>query len=149
MSVAPVIQLFLSDDITEIKTDNPLSFGSINAGSVGNEIELHVWNDKGGTNNSATLNSTTITTLTATGQTTGDTNQNGQELVTGKWLQVKSVTNEDTGFSSVGGDTTKALADIASNAYHTIKLRVNPDINSNGLDNISFEIKVEGMYSNV
>lgn len=146
--VAPVIQLFLADDSTEIKTDNPLSCGSINAGSAGNEIELHIWNDKGGTNGSETLSGVTITTLTTTGQTVGDTNQNGQELVTDEWLQVKSVTNGDTGFMAVGGTVIKTLADIASNAYHVIKIRINPDINATGLDNISFELKIDGLYSN-
>ena len=148
MVVAPVIQLFLSDDVTEIKTGSPENFGSISAGNIGSEVEIHIWNDKGGSNGSATLQSVTFTALTNTGQTTGDTNQNGQQLVTEEWLQVKSVTNGDTGFTAVGGTVTKTLADIASNTYHVIKLRVNPSIGAEGLDDIAFELNVSGNYPN-
>lgn len=130
MSVAPAISFYKADDTTVLNDSNPNAHGAVTAGAVSADNEIHIWNDKGGGAGSATATNVQITTLTATGLSSGDTIANGNEVVTGLWVEIESITNGDSVFTSVGGSTTKTLADIASNADHVIKEHVTVPTNA-------------------
>lgn len=110
---APVITFTASDDATGIDaTTNPDAIGTLQAGAASATKEIHIWNNKAGISNVSTAGNVKITTVTKTGLDSGDTIANGKEVVEQKMIKVKSLTNEDTVYTAVGGATTLTLADI-------------------------------------
>jgi len=121
--VDPVVSYFESDDTTELNDLNPEDFGAIIMGHDSAEKVIHIWNDKGGSAGSTPMYNTRVKIVTENGLDSGDTLEDGQELVGNQWVQGKSVTNDDPSYTALGNGVELTLGDIASDAFHSIKLQ--------------------------
>ncbi len=96
-------------------TISSISYQNVNAGTIGNVVPLLFWNNMGGTSVVPDAVQVTITTMTFTGQATGDTVANGQEVVTDKVLEVQCTSQDPTNpfpsFTPIGGTTTAPIGD--------------------------------------
>lgn len=110
---APIPKLYDSTDTTEYTSSAGVDFGDVDPGDVSTAQELHLWNNKGGSSNVAEMEYVRIGAVTKNGYTSGDTIPNGKEVVEGLYTQIKSITNEETSYTAIGGVTTKTLADIS------------------------------------
>ena len=108
----PVVSYFKSDDITELNSLNPEDFGEVIMGNSSAAQEIHIWNDKGGSAGSNPMYNTQIKVVTATGLDSGDTLEDGSELVTNQWVSVKSVTNDDPAYTLLGNGAVLNLGTI-------------------------------------
>lgn len=108
---APIVT-FEDNTDTQMNDSNPCNLGSINAGTESDVKEIRIYNNKGGASSVSDMENVTITAVTATGLTSGDTVSNGSEAVSGKWLNVESVTLGESSFTAVGGTTVKNLGTI-------------------------------------
>lgn len=120
---APVVTFYEDDDLTELNNSNPLDFGTVDAATTSDEIEFHIWNNKGGGTIVSDMENVRITEVTKNGLSSGDGAANGEEMVEDKWLLIKSLTNSETTFTAVGGATTHTLDDISgavSGACHEV-----------------------------
>lgn len=141
---APIVT-FWDNFNYQYNAENPLDFGWWYAGEESSIITLIIYNNKEEEEGVSDMENVQITTVTATGQLTGGTPKEGSEVVADKWLNVKSETNGDTEFTSVGGDTMKELGTIASGEGHTLKLKlVIPSTATGG--NVNFGIRVSYTY---
>ena len=118
----PVVSYFKSDDITELNSLNPEDFGEVIMGNSSAAQEIHIWNDKGGSAGSNPMYNTQIKVVTATGLDSGDSLEDGSELVTNQWVSVKSVTNDDPAYTLLGNGAVLNLGTINGNADHIISL---------------------------
>lgn len=109
---APVVKLYASNDTTEYTSSSGVDFGDIDPGDVSTPIELHLWNNKGGSSDVADMEYVRIGSVTKNGYTSGDTIPNGKDVVEDLYTQVKSITNSETSYTAIGGTTTKTLANI-------------------------------------
>lgn len=109
---APNVKLYDSTDTTEYTSTNGVDFGNVDPGDTSDPVELHLWNNKGGSSAVADMEYVRIGSVTKNGYTSGDTIANGKEVVEGLYTQVESITNEETSYTAIGGVTTKTLANI-------------------------------------
>jgi len=111
--VAPVVKMFNSDDTIEFNTDSsPIDFGNVDPGTTGTAVEVHLWNNKGGTQNQSAMQDVRIGIVTRNGYTSGDTVAYGKEIVEGHYMQCKSLTLQEANYSAIGGSIVKTMADI-------------------------------------
>lgn len=110
--VAPIVKLYASNDTTEYTVSSGVDFGDVDPGDVSDPVELHLWNNKGGSSDVADMEYVRIGAVTKNGYTSGDTIPYGKEVVEGLYNQIKSLTNSESSFTAIGGVTTKTLADI-------------------------------------
>lgn len=108
----PVVTYSEDDDETELNNSNPLDFGTVDAAATSDEIEFHIWNNKGGVAAVSDMENVRITSVTKNGLNSGDGALNGEEFVEDKWMLIRSLTNNETEFSAVGGADTHTLANI-------------------------------------
>jgi len=148
----PPIISFTDSNNTSITS---LSFGGIDAGSTSDPIEIHIWNNKGGTPNVPNTTNTRITTKTYNGLDTGDTVPNGQEVVTYKMIQVKniSLSTPETFYTSIGGPDSHAIGASTSEIIEGASpgglcvLQIRAEIPTNATSgNIQFLIRVLYQY---
>lgn len=110
-------------------------------GTISTEHVLHLWNSKGDSTG-LTMTNCRLTARLSNGLYTGGTNEQGQEIVTGKWVEVKSngisgtgITDDaQTAFTPVGGDPNisgnyLAIGNISPNTARHIHVRVNVPAN--------------------
>ena len=90
-------------------TLSSLSFGTVDADSISPEIDIMIWNNKGGLSTVSDTISATVTTKTYNGLDTGDTVPNGQEIVTNKSLEVKVTSLSEVSFTAIGGATVHSI----------------------------------------
>ena len=90
-------------------TLSSLSFGNVNAGATSSTTPILIWNNNGGGSVVSDTASTTITTVTFNGLISGDTVQNGQEVVTYLVLGEQCTSLSAPSFTQVGGATTGAI----------------------------------------
>lgn len=108
---APVVTILDRFD-NVLDEGNPNNLGAVNAGSSSSEKTLKIVNNHNGTGDLSTMEGVTITTVTNNGYNSGDTVENGKEPVEGKWLKIKSITDDDSVFGEVGGTTVKSISNI-------------------------------------
>lgn len=106
---APVITFTDSSSATL----SSLSFGNVNAGTTSSPVSILIWNNKAGGSVVSNTTSTTITTVTFNGLNTGDTVQNGQEVVSYLVLAEQCTSQGDSGYTQVGGTTTAPIGSAA------------------------------------
>lgn len=135
--VDPKIEIYESDDVTlwgGWTTDIPIDMGD--ESSV---LELHIWNDKGGTLGSVTATNVEVVAL----------DQNGgyaDEMIQEKWVEIS--TSGPTGpFTPVGGtsrstETAVQLPDIPSNAKQTIWVKINTPVGGSTRGNEDWQLRV-------
>lgn len=92
-----------------------MNYGNCNAGSTTSVIPILVWNNQNGGQTVPDAVSCNITTVTFNGLISGDTIPNGQELVTNQYFQVQCLSQGDTGYTPVGGNTTHTISTSAGN----------------------------------
>ena len=103
-----------------------LSFGSVAAGSTSAATTFLIWNNKGGGSAVSDATSCQLTTMTWTGLTTGDTVQNGQEVVSYTTMKIQCISQGDSGYTAIGGTTTAPVGS-ALGGVGTIKGLSNGD----------------------
>ncbi|MBZ2166289.1 hypothetical protein [Methanobacterium spitsbergense] len=118
----PVVSYYEEDNIVELNISNPEDFGDVIMGHSSDPQVIHIWNDKGSGAGSTPMYNTRIKIVTETGLDSGDTLENGREVVQNKWIDGKSITNEDVSYTELGGVTTLALGTINANSFHAIEL---------------------------
>jgi hypothetical protein len=123
--VEPIVSFYEETDTTELDDDNPEIYGTVIFGLSSEPKVIHIWNDKGGGAGSTPMYNTKIKIVTLTGVETGDTIADGQELVTGKWVGVKSLTNSDVDYTLLGDGVEMVLGDILTNTSHNIECKIN------------------------
>jgi len=150
MSANP--QLFDNTDTLEISSQ---LFANVSAGSVSPDVELHLWNGKD-SGTADTMKNIRITTSTANDKYTGDNNANGQELVTGHWVEIKSagvigtgITDDAmTSYKPVGGDPIASInnylgvGDIPTNCARKLFIHINTPVGAQSSGTIAFTLKV-------
>lgn len=114
---APIIKWFESNDTTELNEDNPDDFGIVQTGDESETKEIHIWNNKDGTEDVSTAENVRITTVTYTGLESGDTVANGKEVVERKMVKVREIS--ETIFTAIGGAVTKSLPNIRGDLLST------------------------------
>lgn len=100
-------------------------FGQIASGGVSSEIEVRVWNDYGGVNDSITANNVSLRVLNENGEEQGD-------LVEQCWLECKVGSPNDTAtplivednYSPIGKGHYPNLGTIQKDTFRTVFLRV-------------------------
>lgn len=97
---APIVSWYDSTNTTQQTSWNA---GTVDAGSVGADTEFLIWNNRGGTTAVSDMTSCTITTKDTSGGNTGD-------VVTGLWVYVLSVKDNETTYTAIGGTTTHAIS---------------------------------------
>ena len=100
-----------SDDSAELSS---ISWGSINKGSASAELTIRIWNNYGGASAVDDATDCALVVKTYTLLDTGDTNANGQELVTEQFVSAKCTTRGDTSFTDIGGATTLPIGNAAA-----------------------------------
>lgn len=112
---APVITF--TDDHENVITS--LDFGTVDAGTISSETEIHIYNNRLGTINIADAINCSITSKTYGGLDSGDTIQYGQEILDYQIIEVKntSLENPDTVFGKIGGSQ---VFSIGANVRGTI-----------------------------
>ena len=146
--VNPVITFYKADNSTQMNDSTPEDYGTVFTGNASSPVEIHIWNDKGGSAGSNPAYNVNVKIVSATGLDSGDTIANGQEVVTNSWIGIKSITNSDTDFTEVGNGTLKSLGTINPNSDHIIQCVAtvpdNADPAPTGTPNndITFELKV-------
>lgn len=76
--------------------------GTVDAGNTSKNDTFLIWNNRGGSSAMSNAEECTLTTKDIAGGDTG-------ELVTEKWIWAKVDTMGETGYSAIGGATTKAI----------------------------------------
>lgn len=149
--VNPVITFYKADDATQMDDTNPEDYGTVFTGNASSPVEIHLWNDKGGSAGSNPAYNVNVKIVTATGEDSGDTIANGQEVVTNSWIGIKSLTNDDTDFTTVGNGTLKTLGTIAPNSDHIIQCVANVPDNADpaptGTPNNDITFELEVLYT--
>jgi len=129
----PVVKFYDSSDSVPLGS---LELGLLLPGQVSQEIELHLWNDRYGSADSLGMNDVFITVSLSTGGYAGGSPEQGQEVIDGKWVEIKSsgVTGQEitddaqTVFAPVGGNPATgglALGFIPRAAARHLRMRVN------------------------
>jgi len=129
----PVVRFYDSADSVRLGS---LELGLLLPGQVSQEIEIHLWNDKGGSADSLGMDNVFITVSLSTGGYSGGSPEQGQEVIDGKWVELKSngVTGQEitddaqTVFTPVGGDPATdglALGPIPRAAARHLRMRIN------------------------
>ena len=90
-----------------------LSYGNIDAGSASAPTQVYFWNNFGGSTAISDAINVTLTTKTYNGLDSGDTVQNGQEVVTGLSFAEQCISQGDVGYTSIGGPTTAGIGSAA------------------------------------
>lgn len=111
----PIIKLYDANDIDEITNANPDNVGTVTAGDNSTDRELHIWNNKGGSTDVSTAENLRITTVTLNFEEGGGEPSGGREIVEEQMMSVKSLTNNEEVFTSVGGAISHLLGDIRGN----------------------------------
>jgi hypothetical protein len=119
--VNPVITFYKADDATQMNDTTPEDYGTVFTGDASSPVEIHIFNDKGGSAGSNPAYNVNVKIVSATGLDAGDTIVNGQEVVTGSWIGIKSITNSETTFIPVGNGTLKSLGTLNPNTDHIIQ----------------------------
>jgi hypothetical protein len=107
---APVITVTNSASATI----NSMSYGNVNAGTTSSVNQLLFWNNFQGTQTLSDAVQCSLTTMTFNGLTTGDTVTNGQEIVTNTMFQEQCISQGDSGYTAIGGQTTAPISDGSS-----------------------------------
>jgi len=129
----PVVKFYDSADSIPLGS---LELGLLLPGQVSQEIEIHLWNDRDGSADSLGMADVVITVALSTGGYAGGLPEQGQEVIDGKWVEIKSsgVTGQEitddaqTVFSPVGGNLATgglALGSIPRAAARHLRMRVN------------------------
>lgn len=95
-------------------TISSLSYNNVDSGSNSGIITVLVWNNKGGSQVISDAVQATITTKTFNGQDTGDTVQNGQEIVTYTMLNTQCTSQGDVSYTPVGGPITAPIGNVTT-----------------------------------
>lgn len=109
----PVIEIYDSTDTNKITS---VPFGAVGPGETSDEVTVHVWNNKGGAGAVNDATSCAIAIKTYNLLNTGDTDANGQDLVTNKYIQAKCSSYGHTEFTAIGGTTTLPIGYTTSTA---------------------------------
>ncbi len=105
---APAVSCYEDNDTDQITVGNPINLGSISAGQEGSPVEIHLWNNKGGSSTLPDMKEVKITTVTVNGYYSGDTVANGKEVVENTEVELKLKDFTDT-YAPIGGVTMKTL----------------------------------------
>lgn len=89
------------------------SYGNVDASSNSGIQQIYVWNNMNGSQTLSDAIQCTITTKTWNKLDTGDTVQNGQEVVTDLMFQVQCTSQGDTSYTAVGGPTTAPIGNAS------------------------------------
>lgn len=109
--------------------------GLLKTGAVSAEIPFHLWNSRGG-GAELMMGNIRITTTLDNGKYSGGSYPQGQEIVTGKWVELKSAgvvgigiqDDAQAGFTAVGGDPAAGgltVGPIPANSGRVITMRIN------------------------
>ena len=97
---APIVTWYNQANTAQL---NNWTIGTVDAGTTSPDLQLLVWNNRGGATAVSDMTSCTITTKDSNGGDTG-------ELVTNTWIQCKCVSTGDSTFTPIGGsNSTKAI----------------------------------------
>ena len=103
---APIVSWYSSDNSSLL---TKWEIGTVDAGTTSDEFEFLIWNNRSGSSNVSIMTDCVITTKDSTGGLTGN------ELVTGKWVQVKVNSKGESGFTAIGSETSGSEPDITYN----------------------------------
>jgi hypothetical protein len=107
---APV--LTLTDD-----NNNPLSvinFGVVDAGNQTGGTIIRIWNNQANVSNISDAINPQLTTKTYNGLDSGDSIQNGQEVVTNQMIGAQCLSSGQTSYLSIGGQNSLAISNLPS-----------------------------------
>jgi len=110
--VEPTPSVYESNDSSVIDDEHPDICGTVQGGESSTTKEIHIFNNKGGTTDVSTMQNTKIRTLTKNLYESGDTVENGKEIIEQRMVGFRSLTNGDVDFLQVGGAISKTLGEI-------------------------------------
>lgn len=96
--------------------------GTVNAGEYSAQLGVLIWNNRGGATDVSDMTGCTITTKDILG---GNGTSPFTEPVVNKWIEVRVDSNDETGFTAIGGAVTHpikargAAPDVISGAANT------------------------------
>lgn len=133
-----------------------MNFGVVDAGNQTGGFAVRVWNNQSQADNIADATNTTITTKTLNGFDTGDSVQNGEEIVTYTMIEIQCSSTGETSYSPIGGPQTHPVgyqppasgqqASIPSKQYAQMLLSANiPQTATPG--NINFLLRAQYQYA--
>ncbi len=96
---APIIAWYDSTNTTQ---QTSMDFGTVDAGSVSDVIELLIWNNRGGGSAVSDATSCVVTTKDTQGGNTGD-------VVQDRWEEAQDEKEATPSFVAIGGDTTRPV----------------------------------------
>jgi hypothetical protein len=126
---APIVTWFNQANTAQL---NSWTIGTVDAGTTSADLQLLIWNNRGGASAVSDMTSCTITTKDSSGGDTG-------ELVTNTWIQAKCVSTGDATFTPIGGsNNTKSIkASGAGISAGVISGAVNDGTYNNAKNNFS------------
>lgn len=141
------------------ENDNDLSgvnWAYITQGSVSNAETIRIYNNFDNNMNIADAENTFIRIASANDLLSGDTNANGQEVISENLVEIKCIEYGDIDYFSVGANKTKAigytkntdslLAKSGSNVCNVLA-RIYLPYNLSSTGNVNFKIRVGYNYS--
>ena len=89
------------------------NMGVVDAGNQTLGFSVRIWNNQAGANNISDAINPTITTKTYNGYDSGDSVQDGEELVVNQYIQVQNISAGQTSYSAIGGPNVLSISDSA------------------------------------
>lgn len=103
---APIVSWYSSNN-TQLLTK--WEIGTVDAGTTSNEFGFLIWNNRGNNDATSIMTDCVITVKDSTG------GLDGNELVTGKWVQAKVNSTGDDSFHPIGSEASGSDPDITYN----------------------------------
>lgn len=114
--LAPIVNWMIKKEDNTFEDANLFDAGVVDAGSISNEFTFFLWSNHGGTEETYSMQNVRITSKDINGGMHGI--PYSSEVVEGKWLEVKSISNGDTDFTPVGADFDPVLSDYVEVAHY-------------------------------
>ncbi|GAA0135618.1 hypothetical protein YSY43_24580 [Paenibacillus sp. YSY-4.3] len=99
MAIAPIVEFTQPNGTSQV---NSLDFLTVDAGTVSKDFSILIWNNRGKSSAVSNMEHCTITTQDQNGGNTG-------ELVTGRWIEVRVDSMDETSYTPIGGNNTKTI----------------------------------------
>lgn len=116
-TLAPIVSWVNKDDLGDLQDATLFDAGVVDAGSISGEHQFYLFNNKGNSTEAVyDMQQVRITSKDTDGGMQGVSYSS--EVVEGKWLEVKSISNGDTDFTAVGADYDPIASDYTEVSHY-------------------------------
>lgn len=106
---APIVSWYSRDNSKLLTNWN---IGTVDAGTISNEFGFLIWNNRTGESMVSTMTDCVVTVRDTSG------GLDGNELVKGRWVEVKVDSLSEASFTAIGSQTASGLGDPAPDAQY-------------------------------